>query len=235
MGCRCPSAVFSGVRRSLQVSFAPFLRASIFSFLLLCRLLGVKSGSVLRDFVGHRSFVNGIAPSQDTKRLLSASSDGTVKVWDVRSGDCLLSLAPKETQTAAASSFSSIAPFGAEADCFVVCGGAGGAFVYLLNGKGVFFKTFCAPPSPQTQPQKPQTFLCAAASTHGQLLYAVTAENQLVVFDVENCSVVSQTPLSGSEIIGMALHPTNNVLVLYDTEGCIFFYRPAPSHSFLRQ
>jgi WD40 repeat protein len=39
---------------------------------------------------GHSSEVYSVASSHDSTRLASASGDRTIKVWDDRSGECLL-------------------------------------------------------------------------------------------------------------------------------------------------
>ena len=44
------------------------------------KIHGLKSGKALKEFRGHTSFVNSIAFSEDMVRVISASSDGTVKV-----------------------------------------------------------------------------------------------------------------------------------------------------------
>jgi WD40 repeat protein len=49
-------------------------------------------GTVLQEFEGHVQTVYGIALSPDEQRLATASTDGTVRVWDVESGAELLTL-----------------------------------------------------------------------------------------------------------------------------------------------
>jgi WD40 repeat protein len=43
---------------------------------------------VLRNFKGHTALINAIVFSSDGARLLSGSSDKTLKLWDVRTGRC---------------------------------------------------------------------------------------------------------------------------------------------------
>jgi WD40 repeat-containing protein SMU1 len=50
------------------------------SFDQTIRIHGIKSGKMLKEFRGHISFVNDAIFSADGFRVISASSDGTVKV-----------------------------------------------------------------------------------------------------------------------------------------------------------
>ena len=44
---------------------------------------GLKSGKTLKEFRGHISFVNDVVFTVDGHNIISASSDGTVKVSGV--------------------------------------------------------------------------------------------------------------------------------------------------------
>ena len=48
------------------------------------RIHGLKSGKLLKEFRGHTSFVNHAIYSPDPHQILSASSDGTVKMWNTK-------------------------------------------------------------------------------------------------------------------------------------------------------
>lgn len=50
-------------------------------------------------FRGHSSFVNSAIYSKDGTQVLSASSDGTVRLWDIRTSDCLISFRCDEMQS----------------------------------------------------------------------------------------------------------------------------------------
>ena len=51
----------------------------------------------LGRFVGHSSAINDCVYSPDGERLLSASGDQTLRLWDAKSGECLLTLAGHES------------------------------------------------------------------------------------------------------------------------------------------
>jgi WD40 repeat protein len=55
----------------------------IFYTIFYDRLHGLKSGKTIKEFRGHTSFVNNAIFSHDMSRILSASSDGTVKVSNI--------------------------------------------------------------------------------------------------------------------------------------------------------
>ena len=50
------------------------------SHISMARIHGLKSGKTLKEFRGHTSFVNMAVFLPDTHNIISASSDGTVKV-----------------------------------------------------------------------------------------------------------------------------------------------------------
>ena len=82
---RCVSGFFQTA--SIQYFFYHLLAIpyqALFSAILFCyflsRIHGLKSGRTLKEFRGHTSSVNNAIYTQDAHHLISASSDGTVKV-----------------------------------------------------------------------------------------------------------------------------------------------------------
>ncbi len=53
----------------------------------------LKTGHPLRRFTGHTSWVNGIAINPQRPHMITGSSDGTLKVWDLETGEMLRTLA----------------------------------------------------------------------------------------------------------------------------------------------
>jgi WD40 repeat protein len=50
------------------------------------------SGKLIKNFYQHEDFVHSIQVIEDANRLISASYDKTIKIWDLQSGECLKTL-----------------------------------------------------------------------------------------------------------------------------------------------
>jgi WD40 repeat-containing protein SMU1 len=61
---------------------------------VLRRIHGLKSGKLLKEFRGHTSFVNEAVFTPDGHGVLSGSSDGTVKLWALRTAECIATHKP---------------------------------------------------------------------------------------------------------------------------------------------
>jgi WD40 repeat protein len=53
---------------------------------VIMRLGDIKSGNEVRQFVGHSAGIHGVGLSPDGDRALSASEDGTIRLWEVSTG-----------------------------------------------------------------------------------------------------------------------------------------------------
>jgi len=52
----------------------------------------MQKGELIRSFEGHRSKVTAVCLSEDGRHALSATDTGTLKLWLVKTGQCLRSL-----------------------------------------------------------------------------------------------------------------------------------------------
>jgi WD40 repeat protein len=51
-----------------------------------------STGTRLQTLVGHTDYITSVALSADTTRIVSASEDHKVKIWDLDTGACLLTV-----------------------------------------------------------------------------------------------------------------------------------------------
>ncbi|QDU22865.1 serine/threonine-protein kinase [Urbifossiella limnaea] len=91
-----------GPREAYAVAFAPEGDRVAVSEAGAVRVREVKAGAVVQSFVGSPLRVNAVAFSPDGSRLLTGGADGTVRVWDVASGQELLTLTASDTEEATA-------------------------------------------------------------------------------------------------------------------------------------
>jgi WD40 repeat protein/serine/threonine protein kinase len=70
----------------------PALRALGSSVGMLCRRTGLRGGWVARTFEGHTDSLSSVAISPDARSGLSGSSDDTLRLWDLATGECLRTL-----------------------------------------------------------------------------------------------------------------------------------------------
>lgn len=68
-------------------SSSPCEKEALISLHTTCnpRVHGLKSGKMLKEFLGHTSYVNDALYSADGSQVVSAASDGTVRVWEAKS------------------------------------------------------------------------------------------------------------------------------------------------------
>ena len=55
----------------------------------LAKIIGLKTFTTLKEFRGHKSFVLSGCYFHNYKQVITAGTDGTVKIWNLSSGECL--------------------------------------------------------------------------------------------------------------------------------------------------
>lgn len=68
-------------------------------YILLCRIHGLKSGTTIKEFRGHKSFVNAVLYNYKGNRIVTGGSDGYIKVWDSNTAQCITTFAPPDYST----------------------------------------------------------------------------------------------------------------------------------------
>eukprot|EP00850_Spirogloea_muscicola_P012130 SM000077S21604 [mRNA] locus=s77:424787:429886:- [translate_table: standard] len=177
------------------------------SFDTLARIHGLKSGKTLKEFRGHSSYVNDAIYTSDGGRVVTASSDGTVKVWDAKSADCLQTLKPPPPLRGGDATVNSVHVMPKNLDHIVVCSRSSTIFVMTLQGQVV--KSF------SSGKREGGDFVGACVSPKGDWFYCVGEDRNLYCFGYQSGKLEHLMKIHDKEVIGVAHHPHRNVLASY--------------------
>jgi len=104
------------------------------------RIHGLKSGKMLKEMRGHTSYVNDARFTVDGSRVLSASSDGAVRVWDAKSAECAATFRPPQSGAGTSGgelAVSCVLPLPKNPEHCVVCNKSNTVYVMTLTGQVV--------------------------------------------------------------------------------------------------
>jgi WD40 repeat-containing protein SMU1 len=207
------------------------------------QLFGIKSGKVIRNFKSSSQssfssssssipFIQQCHFSRDNKFIISASSDGLIRVWDnSASAQCVRSFSPGNDPISLEKSSNSSNPSNhpipsySSTDIhsliplphlglhqFIVSDKS--PFIHLMNLHGHTLKTFTNPlPSPSP-------FITASISPKAHFLFAVTQDSHLLSFNLLTGEFIPPSiHIHDSEVIALHHHPFRNLLLSFATDG----------------
>ena len=110
---------------------------------LLLRIHGLKSGKCIKEFRRHSSFVNEVTFTADNHSVLSASSDGTIKVWSLKTTEALHSYKSNLGGSGAVDiPINNIMLLPKNPDHFIVCNRTNTAVIMNMSGQVRIHKIF---------------------------------------------------------------------------------------------
>lgn len=182
------------------------------------------------------SYVNDLCFAVDQQHLISASSDGTLRVWDIATTNCVRAVEPARI----AQSYADIAvrheqtikqiiqvlPMIQNPEYFFVVPRLNKAFVMSITGDLLY--TF------QTDREENQ-FIAGCMSIHvrnedeskvqGKYLYCVSDDGTRYCFSAEDGELVEKKKIADHELLGMIHYPTTNEMITYSQKGEITLWR----------
>ena len=105
------------------------------SFDGMIRLHGLKSGKLLKEYRGHSSYINDILIDSTGTKIISCSSDGSCKVWDLRNMEQLASFSPPVTIGDPPACYKVVPVSNSGSQLFAICSRASYVNIININGK----------------------------------------------------------------------------------------------------
>ncbi|MEM1168955.1 MAG: S-layer homology domain-containing protein [Cyanobacteria bacterium P01_H01_bin.35] len=210
------------------------------------QLWNLESSKLLETLSSHSANVRSVAISPDGKTLASGSGDGTVKLWDIPTGEMLTSFLHSGVVTAVGFTADGRAVVGCSADSGMklwdiytgrllhrmngtqpIAFGADGIrmvssggprYIRLWNfAEGQLLKNLSIPSTNNNQPIETIAF-----SQDGQTIaHAMRGENKILVWDVETWQVRHSLEKHSQAIKAIAISPDGKILASSSEDGKI--------------
>lgn len=169
-------------------------------------------------FRGHTSFVNCALFTKDSaSNVITGSSDGSVKLWDSKTTECLLTIRPgmgSVMTTLAEVPVISIQNFPGTTDQYVISTRSTQAYIMNLNGQ--IIKTF------NSGKKAGGEFVASTISPQGKWLYCVGDDSNIYVFDTKAGQLEDMVELEEKgEVAQIIHHPQRNLIAIVRRDGAI--------------
>ncbi|KJE90939.1 hypothetical protein CAOG_02164 [Capsaspora owczarzaki ATCC 30864] len=188
------------------------------SFDQTIKLHGLKSGKTLKEFRGHVSFVNDAIITHDGQFVISGSSDGTVKVWDMRTTECTTTVRPHSGVANREIAVTAILPIPRNTEQFLIVSKSNALHVINLNGlvvRTLQSSTIAC------------DFVAASISPRGEFVYAVGENRRLYAFRLDTGELEgNEMELHEKEVIGIEHHPHLNIVATFSEQGPLKLWKP---------
>jgi WD40 repeat-containing protein SMU1 len=181
------------------------------------RVHGLKSGNTLKVFKGHSSYVNDAIWVANGSQIASCSSDGTIKIWDAKTTECVHTFSPGNSMDIA---INSIRTMPRNQEQLLVCNRSN--TVYIMNLQGGVLKSFKSGKKREDRGD----FLCCTVSPKGEWIYGVAEDHEMYCFSMNTGQLEHVMKVSDREVIGTDHHPHSNLICTYADDGKLLLWKP---------
>lgn len=178
----------------------------------------LKSGKMLKEMRGHTSYVNDATYTSDGSKVVSCSSDGTVRVWDVKSSECSATFRTPQPVTSSEIAIICISSFPKSSEQLVVCGRCN--TVYLMTTQGHIVKSF------SSGKRAGGSFVACQVSPKGDWIYCLGEDGNIYCFSTATNQLESLIKAHDVGPIGICHHPHRNILATFSSEGILRIWKP---------
>lgn len=202
------------------------------------KLHGMRSNKIIRDFIGHKAYVKGVAFSRDYNFVISGGFDSTVRIWNAKTAQMI-----REYKSMCKVSSLSLMPY-FKSDIFLI--GTTSRSIHLIDLEGKLRAKLCDEAEEDRKPENsglkkanneeqgkeikkpPGRFYAICSSPKGNYVYAVDSKH-LVCFSYSTKKVVKKIVVheeSENLLIGVIHHPFRNLVGTHDMAGNFKLWKP---------
>ncbi|OZC07748.1 WD domain, G-beta repeat protein [Onchocerca flexuosa] len=173
----------------------------------------IKSGKCLKELRGHTNYVNDAKYTEDGHMCVSASSDGTVRVWNLKTCECV-----NTVRVASDVVVNSVNPIPKSDNQFIICNRSN--TIVIVNIRGQIVKSMT---SGKTENGN---FVACSLSPRGDWVYCVGEDHVLYCFSLITGNLESTLPLHDDRVNGLCHHPHQNLIASYAEDGLLKLWKP---------
>jgi WD40 repeat-containing protein SMU1 len=184
------------------------------SFDSLIRIYGLKSGQMIKEFNHHTSFINDLEIDWTSDRLFSSSSDGSVKIWNLKYYELSSTISPPTSIETIEIAVNNVKINPKNRDTIYISNKTN--CIYLMGINGQLLKTYST--------ERKFSISAMVISHDGEWIYCADEDNTLYTFSSAHSVIVNSIKTHEKDVIGLTHHPNIPMLASIGMDGIVNIY-----------